>query len=220
MNFSNLFLEATIYVQVILFLLVLSSIFSWAIIFNRSRELKKHEKVFKDFESVFWGGKNIHKLYQDIRENSKHSIGIQKVFAAGHDCFTECENIAVDKQISIGRQHMAVEIKKNEMLLDKYLDILATISSNSPYVGLLGTVIGIMNSFMSLDGSTGSSLEQVAPGVAEALFATGIALVVACPASIAYNILVSRKEKLVETYDLFVERYINVIEKKLNKKRA
>jgi len=221
MSAISLFLDATIYVQLILILLIFSSIASWMIIFYKKHEFKSHDKSRIIFEESFWKGKHsTENLYNDIIRNKKSSIGIQRVFCAGHSIFKSSQKSFTDNKIIISKEKMDTEIKKIELELENKLDLLATIASNSPYVGLLGTVIGIMHSFTSLVATGNTTIQNVAPGIAEALFATAIALAVACPASIAYNLLISKKEKIIEKYEIFSERYQSVIKQKVESNKG
>jgi len=186
----GLFLQADIVVKSVMIILCASSIWSWAIIFDKWITYKSLHIKAGRFESSFWSGEALEKLYKKIQ--NKPGDPLARVFCAGmHEWKLSAETGSLDG-LQAGLQQridrsMAMSINREISMLERYMTFLATVGSTAPFIGLFGTVWGIMNSFAAIAGSQNTSLAVVAPGIAEALFATAIGLVAAIPAVVAYN---------------------------------
>jgi len=186
----GLFLQADIVVKSVMIILGAASIWSWAIIFDKWITYKSLHIKAGRFETSFWSGEALEKLYKKIQ--SKPGDPLARVFCAGmHEWKLSAETGSLDG-LQAGLQQridrsMAMSINREISMLERYMTFLATVGSTAPFIGLFGTVWGIMNSFAAIAGSQNTSLAVVAPGIAEALFATAIGLVAAIPAVVAYN---------------------------------
>ncbi|HEX2752896.1 MAG TPA: protein TolQ [Alphaproteobacteria bacterium] len=186
----GLFLQADIIVKSVMIILAAASVWSWAIIFDKWITYKSLHIKAGRFETSFWSGEALEKLYKKIQ--AKPGDPLARVFCAGmHEWKLSAETGNLDG-LQAGLQQridrsMATSINREISLLERYMTFLATVGSTAPFIGLFGTVWGIMNSFAAIAGSQNTSLAVVAPGIAEALFATAIGLVAAIPAVVAYN---------------------------------
>jgi biopolymer transport protein TolQ len=209
----NLFLEASIVVQFIMLLLLATSVVSWAFIFQRNAVLRSATKEMKIFEDKFWSGADLNKLYQELSARAQLS-GLPLIFCAGFKEYVRLRKTsgAVNDAIMDGTyRSMRVTMSREVDELEVRLPFLATVGSISPYVGLLGTVWGIMNSFIALGQVKQATLAMVAPGIAEALIATAIGLFAAIPAVVAYNRFSHSVEKLENAYGNFMEEFSAVL---------
>jgi len=217
LNFFTLILNASGVVQLVMGLLVMASVISWAIIVDRSRALKRERKQAKSFESRFWSGGDMSELYR--RVDSSGEEGLAAVFHAG---FREYLRSKEQHQMQRGdvvenaRRAMRVAIGRGVDRMRKNLAFLATVGSTSPYVGLFGTVWGIMNAFHALGDVKQATLNLVAPGIAEALIATAMGLFAAIPAVIAYNRYSHDVEMLENRFEDFSEEFTNVLTRQLH----
>lgn len=190
MSVWGLFLQADIVVKSVMLILAASSIWSWAIIFDKWISYKSLHIKANRFETSFWSGEALEKLYKKIQH--KPNDPLARIFCAGmHEWKLSAETGNLDG-LQAGLQQriersMLTSINREIALLERYMTFLATVGSTAPFIGLFGTVWGIMNSFAAIAGSQNTSLAVVAPGIAEALFATAIGLVAAIPAVVAYN---------------------------------
>ncbi len=208
------FLHAGIVVKVVMLLLVGASIFSWTYILQRGFFFNGMSRATGNFETVFWSGEDLAKLY--ARETSqKHSLtGLEAIFYAGFKEFLRFRKDAgakVDIVIENTRRAMSVAQMREQDKMERYLPFLAIIGSTSPYVGLFGTVWGIMTAFSALATVQQASIAMVAPGIAEALIATALGLFAAIPAVIAYNRFVNDIGKLTSRFDAFEEEFTNIL---------
>lgn len=215
----GLFFQADPFVKGVMFLLIFASIWCWTIIINKSNTIRREKKLSVEFEDIFWSGVNLDDLYQEYFEkitnaqvrvfitgmrefnkiNSKHSISSNK----SNELFQRINN---SMQITISR-----EIEK----LEKGMSFLASIGSVAPFIGLLGTVWGIVNAFQSIAISNNTSLAVVAPGIAEALFATALGLLAAIPAVAAYNKFSNDLEKISNNLDYFSIEFSSVLQRQI-----
>lgn len=192
LSVMGLFLQADIIVKSVMLILAGSSIWSWAIIFDKWITFKSINHKANKFEAAFWSGEVLDKLYKRIQ--NKPGDPMAQIFCAGMNEWKLSAEAAVhiDGDLRAGLQQridraMVSAIGREVTKLERYMTFLATVGSTAPFVGLFGTVWGIMNSFAAIAGSQNTSLAVVAPGIAEALFATAIGLVAAIPAVVAYN---------------------------------
>ncbi|MDB2543980.1 protein TolQ [Woeseiaceae bacterium] len=216
MSFINLILNASIIVQFVMLLLLMASIGSWNIIFTKQKLIKKIKTTSDSFETNFWAGGDLNALYQNSNKNEYGDIGMSSIFKAGFKAFNRLStksSISKDKMVEECSRAMRVAQMREVDKLEHSLATLATIGSISPYVGLFGTVIGIMNSFRALAGVQSATLAMVAPGIAEALIATAMGLFAAIPAVIAYNRFADKVTRLEIRYDSFSEEFASILQR-------
>ena len=213
LSILELFLNASIVVQSVIVILILASIVSWMIIFERWIYIKKVNQEFFDFETRFWSDSGLEALLLTSQEGEHDPIGAEYIFQVGYLDYKRliAEEIDSDTIMSSVQRNMQAALTKEQSLLEKHLPFLATIASVSPYIGLFGTVWGIMNSFRGLAGSSQATLSAVAPGISEALIATAIGLFAAIPALIAYNKYISDSDRLISSFEGFKEEFSSVL---------
>jgi biopolymer transport protein TolQ len=213
---TQLILDASLLAQIVLLLLLAASIVSWAVIFAKRKLLKTTVEDVERFEDKFWSGGNLADLYEATRK-SGDTDGLASIFSAGYEEYTR-QQIArseVDDAIAAIQRQMRVAQVREVDRLETNLALLATIGSTSPYVGLFGTVWGIMNAFIAIGNVKQASLAQVAPGIAEALVATAMGLFAAIPAVIAYNFFTRSVERLESRYQTFADEMVGIVERGL-----
>ena len=183
------------------------------IIFERWIYIKKVNQEFFDFETRFWSDSGLEALLLTSQEGEHEPIGAEYIFQVGYLDYKRliAEKIDSDTIISSVQRNMQAALTKEQSLLEKHLPFLATVASVSPYIGLFGTVWGIMNSFRGLAGSSQATLSAVAPGISEALIATAIGLFAAIPALIAYNKYISDSDRLISSFEGFKEEFSSVL---------
>lgn len=209
-------------VKTVMFILLLASVMSWGLIFQRSVGLKKDRQAFIRFEKLFWAGKSLPELYQSVERSSKaiglSPIGAEHIFVKGYQELVKFDRLKRVKEDTVMMgvdRAMRVALMRESDRLQAGLSWLATIGSVSPYVGLFGTVWGIMNAFQSLAAVSQATLSMVAPGISEALIATAMGLFVAIPAVVAYNRLVSLSENLLNDYENFQEEFAGLLQREI-----
>ena len=213
LSILELFLNASIVVKSVIVILILASIVSWMIIFERWIYIKKVNQEFFDFEIRFWSDSGLEALLLTSQEGEHEPIGAEYIFQVGYLDYKRliAEKIDSDTIMSSVQRNMQAALTKEQSLLEKHLPFLATVASVSPYIGLFGTVWGIMNSFRGLAGSSQATLSAVAPGISEALIATAIGLFAAIPALIAYNKYISDSDRLISSFEGFKEEFSSVL---------
>ena len=213
LSILELFLNASIVVKSVIVILILASIVSWMIIFERWIYIKKVNQEFLDFETRFWSDSGLEALLLTSQEGEHEPIGAEYIFQVGYLDYKRliAEKIDSDTIMSSVQRNMQAAVTKEQSLLEKHLPFLATVASVSPYIGLFGTVWGIMNSFRGLAGSSQATLSAVAPGISEALIATAIGLFAAIPALIAYNKYISDSDRLISSFEGFKEEFSSVL---------
>ncbi len=219
----SLIVEASFLVQLVMLLLVAASVVSWVIIFQRANIFKQAEKSSVSFEDRFWSGMDLNQLYREINANPSAGGGMESIFRAGFKEFTRLrqqEGVDPDAVMEGTNRAMRVAVSRESEKLNTNLSFLATVGSTSPYVGLFGTVWGIMNSFRGLAQMQQATLATVAPGISEALVATAMGLFAAIPAVIAYNRFSANADKLVTTYETFAEEFASILHRKVHSKTA
>ena len=217
LSFFSLIWDASLPVQAVMLILVIASMVSWKIIYLKIKTLKKAEQNTDDFEKVFWSGGSLSNLYDSISVRPPNDmIGLPVIFRAGYKEYISNKSTgALDKKsIESVRRAMSASYNREVDALDRHLPFLASVGSVSPYIGLFGTVWGIMNAFIGLANVAQASLAQVAPGIAEALIATAIGLFAAIPAVIAYNKFASKVDRISVRYESFMEEFINIMDRK------
>lgn len=222
LSFWSLFIHASFLVQCIMLFLVGMSVASWAMIFQYRRLLSISEQAAHEFEEEFWSVRDLKILYDKTAAKRKVSGGLCAIFAAGMRDFQRFQEDKLPK--SMAAEHMdramTVAMMRERDYLQKNMNYLATIGSVSPYIGLFGTVWGIMHAFIALGGVQQATLSMVAPGIAEALIATAIGLFAAIPAVVAYNRFSSRVSLLMSRYATFGDEVLGVLLKKLMQQAA
>ncbi len=208
-SFWTLFTRADFIVKSVIIILILASVYSWALIFEKYKIFKKIFKSTEEFEQDFINSKSVKTLYDKVNQDSEDPMTI--VFRSGAKYLTEnksqSQSILTEKVKSV----MDVAIDKEVEKYENKLSFLATVGSVAPFIGLFGTVWGIMNSFQSIAISRNTSLAIVAPGIAEALFATALGLLAAIPAVVAYNKFTSNSRKYTQKLENFTQTFISII---------
>ena len=213
LSILELFLNASIVVKSVIVILILASLVSWMIIFERWIYIKKVNQEFFNFETRFWSDSGLEALLLTSQEGEHEPIGAEYIFQVGYLDYKRliAEKIDSDTIMLSVQRNMQAALTKEQSLLEKHLPFLATVASVSPYIGLFGTVWGIMNSFRGLAGSSQATLSAVAPGISEALIATAIGLFAAIPALIAYNKFISDSDRLISSFEGFKEEFSSVL---------
>lgn len=223
MSLLTLIMNASFVVKMVMLALLLASFLSWSIIFTKRRLIMRTKSASDDFEASFWSGGDLNTLYRSAGREKGGAMGMASIFESG---FREFNRITAqgdtepDKVVEECRRAMRVALMREVDRLEQSLATLATIGSTSPYVGLFGTVIGIMNSFRMLAGMQSATLAVVAPGIAEALIATAMGLFAAIPAVIAYNNYADKVVRLEIRYDGFMEEFTSILQRHARKKVA
>ena len=216
----NLFLQAGIVVKVVMILLFVASILSWIVIVERYKFFRKVKNENNTFLKKFWSGKDLSTLHKEIQDKEV-LYGSMNLFKNSFDEFHQIESQAEIAEVdleSINRS-MRVSIASDEEEMNKHLPFLANVGSVSPYVGLLGTVWGIMTSFQGLSDATQATINAVAPGISEALIATGMGLFAAIPAVVAFNKFTAESETISQNTLIFAEEMASIFYKKTLKKQ-
>lgn len=214
MNFLNLFLQASLLVKIIMLILLCFSVASWAIIIQRSRILRMASTDAKLFEDKFWSGVELSRLYQESQQRQDNLSGSEQIFYAGFKEFVRLyrsNSHAPEAVVEGATRAMRVSINRELENLETHIPFLGTVGSVSPYIGLFGTVWGIMHAFIALGEVQQATLQMVAPGIAEALIATALGLFAAIPAVMAYNRLNLRFTRLEQDYDNFMEEFTTIL---------
>ena len=210
----ELFLQASLVVQAVMVLLLVVSIISWIVIFERYFNLNRIKEANKMFEEQFWSGKDLYEIHQSIEELSNEElIGSLRVFKSGFGEFlrlSDGKKITIEDLESVNRA-IRVSLAREEESLMYHLPFLANVGSVSPYVGLFGTVWGIINSFQGLSDATQATINAVAPGISEALVATALGLFAAIPAVVAYNRFASESDTQLQQSSIFGEELASIL---------
>jgi len=215
MSIFSLIAEASLVVQLVMLILLAASVMSWTFILAKRKTLKQAEQETLEFEQRFWASKDLSELYQSTHNKGAQMDAIESIFTAGYKEFLRMQSIAevtAAAKVENAERAMRIVMMRETSKLEESLPFLATVGSTSPYVGLFGTVWGIMNSFRALSTVKQATLAQVAPGIAEALIATAIGLFAAIPAVIAYNRFNSGIEHLSTQYELFIEEFVVLLQ--------
>ena len=221
MSIIGLLLDASLPVQLVMILLVLASLVSWSIIFTKRRLIRRTKDASDDFETSFWSGGDLNALYQSTSRQRGGSIGMGNIFESGFREFNRSvqqDGVSPEKVVDECQRAMRVAQMREVDRLEQSLATLATIGSTSPYVGLFGTVWGIMSAFMQLANVQSATLAVVAPPIAEALIATAMGLFAAIPAVIAYNRYADKVVRLEYRYDGFKEEFSSILQRHARRK--
>ena len=218
----QLILNASPAVQCVMLILLLLSVVSWVMITQRWLVLSAAKKGVQNFEHRFWSGMDLSQLYKEGTEMQRENmqiVGMENIFRAGFKEF-----MRLRRQVSVHRdavmegaqRAMRVAYSREEEKLEKHLPFLATVGSVSPYIGLFGTVIGIMNSFIGLANQAQATLQVVAPGIAEALIATAMGLFAAIPAVVAYNKYSANVDSITGSYITFSDEFSSILHRQIH----
>jgi biopolymer transport protein TolQ len=217
MSLMTLITGASLPVQLVMAILLLVSLVSWWYIFIKVMTISRAEKEAADFENTFWMGGDLNKLYEGISAGRNKPHGMSSIFEAGFKEFARLkrqQGLELSDVMEGSRRAMRANLNREMDDLDSHLPYLASVGSVSPYIGLFGTVWGIMNAFRGLANMAQATLAHVAPGIAEALIATAIGLFAAIPAVIAYNRFASSVDRLAVRYESFIEEFTNILQRK------
>ncbi|MFO1352348.1 MAG: protein TolQ [Gammaproteobacteria bacterium] len=223
LSFLGLILNASPVVQFILLVLILTSVASWTIIFKKRMTIAHARREADAFEDDFWSGVDLAVLYARLNRNDQDPYGMAAIFLAGFQEFLRLRgqpDFDPALVVSAAQRAMRAALAREVEDLDMYLPTLATVGSTSPYIGLFGTVWGIMNSFRALGAVQQATLSQVAPGISEALIATAMGLFAAIPAVMAYNRSSTDVDRVVNRYESFIEEFSNILQRQSYQLRA
>jgi biopolymer transport protein TolQ len=223
MSIVGMLFTASVPVKIVMLLLVAASVMSWTIIFTKRRLIARTKDASDDFEASFWSGGDLNTLYEGASHKRGGSLGMASIFEAGFREFNRAmqqSGISADKVVEECRRAMRVAQMREVDRLEQGLATLATIGSTSPYVGLFGTVWGIMNAFIGLANVQTATLATVAPPIAEALIATAMGLFAAIPAVIAYNRYADKVVRLEYRYDGFSEEFSSILQRHARNKKV
>jgi biopolymer transport protein TolQ len=211
----SMVLDASPIVQVVVGLLLIASVTSWAVIFHKSQVIGRSRRQAAKFETAFWSGGDLATLYRSIETKGRAGTGLQSIFESGFGEFSRLrqQGVPAEQLLDGARRAMRVAQLRELDRLEQNLAILATVGSTSPYVGLFGTVWGIMSAFHNLGNVQQATLAAVAPGIAEALITTAVGLFAAIPAVIAYNRLADQVSRLELRFDTFVEEFSTILQR-------
>jgi biopolymer transport protein TolQ len=216
LNLWVLILHASIPVQMVMALLVLGSITSWMIIFRKKAQLDGARRSADQFEERFWSGADLSALFRDASKNERSIAGLEAIFEAGFREFARLRQkrgLDTRTQLEGAQRAMRAQLSREMDELEHNLEFLANVGSISPYVGLFGTVWGIMISFQGLANVKEATIATVAPGISEALVATAMGLFAAIPAVWAYNRYATRVERLNSRYEAFAEEFSSILQR-------
>lgn len=212
---------ASVLVQAVMALLFLASVISWIMIIQRALYHRKAKNTLKEFESHFWSGVDLTQLYRQGNSNSHGIEGVENIFRAGFKEFSRLRqqgSTDPDAIMEGAQRAMRVALSREQEKLEDNLPFLASVASVSPYIGLFGTVWGIMNSFRGLANEHQATLATVAPGISEALVATAMGLFAAIPAVLAYNRFAARADALASSYQTFSDEFTSILHRQVHAK--
>jgi biopolymer transport protein TolQ len=218
LSITGLVINASFLVQVVMFFLLSLSVVSWTIIIQRTNLYKNSRKSADEFEDKFWSGIDLNKLYQDCMQRQDSLQGLEVIYTAGFKEFVRLVNSGpADQEVVMDGTYRQMKVAQSREMenLEGHLATLATIGSISPYIGLFGTVWGIMHAFVALAAVKNATLSMVAPPIAEALIATAMGLFAAIPAVMFYNRFASRVEALENRYINFMDEFATILNRRL-----
>lgn len=220
LSILSLITNASVLVQLVMLLLLITSLFSWNIIFQKRKILARARAEAEEFEEKFWSGGDLSSLYNQVTSGRHGNAGLSVIFEAGFKEFARLrkqEGIDPMAVLEGAQRAMRVAMSREIDKLEEHLPFLATVGSTSPYIGLFGTVWGIMNSFRALGGVKQATIAMVAPGIAEALVATAMGLFAAIPAVVGFNRFNTELERLINRYDAFLEEFSSILQRQAHK---
>lgn len=211
-NVLHLVANASVVVQLIMAILVVLSLLSWYAIFSKSATLRRAQMKTDGFEREFLSAQNIHHLFQGSLTHRAQAGSLERIFVAGMQGFEQSSGQNPNARLEFAQRSMKATYQRELDALETQLPFLASVGSVSPYIGLLGTVWGIMNAFMGLSVAEQSTLASVAPGIAEALIATALGLFAAIPAVLAYNRFTAQVDRLALRFESFIDDFANTLQ--------
>ena len=223
MSIIQLVLHASFVVQLVMLVLLAGSIASWAAIFRKLRALKNIKSLNEEFERDFWSGTSLNDLYASAAQNAKHAGPMERIFASGMREYQKLRERRITDSGTLmdgARRAMRASFQREVDALEVNLSFLGTVGSVAPYVGLFGTVWGIMHAFTGLASLAQVTLATVAPGIAEALVATAIGLFAAIPAVVAYNRFATDIDRVANRLETFMEEFSNILQRNLGHQPA
>ena len=212
----ELITSASLTVQFVMLILFSASAASWFMIAQRILYFSAAQRALVNFEEQFWSGIDLSQLFRQGSEKGAASVGMESIFRAGFKEFSRLRQQGgvgndADAVMEGAQRAMRIAVSREEEKMEKHLPFLATVGSTSPYIGLFGTVWGIMNSFRGLATMHQATLATVAPGISEALIATAMGLFAAIPAVMAYNRFAAKTESLINKYDMFADEFYSIL---------
>jgi biopolymer transport protein TolQ len=216
----QLVLQASWLVQGVMVILLIASVASWVIIFRKRQVLAKAEKQAKLFEERFWSGTDLTQLHESITGVHRLTSGMERIFDSGFAEFLRMRQqgrMSANAMVEGAQRSMRIALIRETEALEHHLNFLATVGSTSPYIGLFGTVWGIMTSFHQLANVNQATIAMVAPGISEALIATAMGLFAAIPAVIGYNRFSNQVDRLEVRYDNFKEEFSSILQRQAHK---
>tara|TARA_B100000686_G_scaffold298338_1_gene331282 strand:- start:78 stop:758 length:681 start_codon:yes stop_codon:yes gene_type:complete len=208
-SLMQLFIRADFVVKAVIIILIAASVYSWALIFDKYKLFKKIEKTSASFEDKFWKSKSAVSFYNNLLNKDKDPL--TSIFQSAMIEVIKTKSKSSSEQVERVSRILEISVDREIKIIEKHFTFLATVGSTAPFIGLFGTVWGIMNSFQSIAISRNTSLAIVAPGIAEALFATALGLLAAIPAVVAYNKFTSDSKKYSARIENFSKRFISII---------
>jgi len=222
LSIIKLITDASLVVQIVIAILVLASFFSWALILVKSGKLRQARKLTEQFDEQFWSGISLNSLYDDLSEKTDRRA-LERIFYDGFHEYKRIHTAEASPNFpvvdAVGRT-MRIAVTREVSQLEQNTSFLATVGSTAPYIGLFGTVWGIMNSFISISQMQQATLSVVAPGIAEALIATAFGLFAAIPASVAYNRFNAEIDHLDLEYENFKDEFLSLLERQVLLKKG
>lgn len=217
----TLIINASFPVQLVMLLLLGASVFSWALMYVKRGYIRQSQVEAKEFEGRFWSGINLSELFSQLSSRQQRRFGMEAIFENGFREFARARKADLDNSECVRASHRAMKVAmaREIEMLENNLTFLATVGSVSPYVGLFGTVWGIMESFRALAGVQQATLAMVAPGISEALIATAMGLLAAIPAVIAYNKFSSEIDIMIGRYENFLEEFTGILQRQAQQPR-
>ncbi|MCP4767747.1 MAG: protein TolQ [Gammaproteobacteria bacterium] len=211
----TLIFNASIPVQLVMLVLLGASVLSWALMYVKRGYIRQSQVEARDFEGRFWSGLNLSDLFSQLNQRQDRRFGLEAIFENGFREFARARKADLENSEAVRSAHRAMKVAmaREFEMLENNLPFLATVGSVSPYVGLFGTVWGIMESFRALAGVQQATLAMVAPGISEALIATAMGLLAAIPAVVAYNKFSSEIDTLIVRYENFLEEFTGILQR-------
>lgn len=216
LSIISLIVHASLTVQIVMGLLVLISLFSWTYIFAKWFALRRAKTQTETFEKDFWASNDLNGMFQSARNNRHQTGALERIFEAGMGEFIKMRgrpNMDSQTAVDAARRAMQASYQREMDEIEAHLPFLASVGSVSPYIGLFGTVWGIMHAFIGLGNVQQATLASVAPGIAEALIATAIGLFAAIPAVLAYNKYATQIDRLAIRFESFMEEFSNILQR-------
>lgn len=220
-SLTTLILNASIPVQLVMLALLMASVLSWALMYSKRDFVRLARVEAKSFEGRFWSGINLSDLFGQLSARQEKRYGMEAIFESGFREFARARKAELDNDAVVQAAHRSMKVAMSREIeaLENNLPFLATVGSVSPYVGLFGTVWGIMESFRALAGVQQATLAMVAPGISEALIATAMGLLAAIPAVIGYNRFANDIDRMVVRYENFVEEFTGILQRQVQSPR-